>query len=207
MYVTTAPIREDTEFNAVPYKNGQFDISTAPEADQHSVIHQGVRKGDAEARKQMPGRYYRVGTAPMVGPLKSVTVAGGNFLILRADVAEIVRQHDIGEADLMPIELIDFDNETSIDTEAFLLLPGTFHRTIDHASPHLIKNRYSRLPRFRLPHEEKKKAELKCLGHPPTGLALWWDETIDFAAFLNAALIEALKSAGLNDRLKASRIG
>jgi len=56
-------------------------------------------------------------------------------------------------------------------------------------------------------YAEKEKAELKCLGHPPTGLALWWDDTIDCAVFLNDALFEALQSAGLNDRLKASRLG
>lgn len=206
IHVTTAAIREDTEFNGVPYQNGVFDVSTSREVDRQSAIFQAVRKGDSDAKHQMPKRLFRVGKAPLVGSLKSVTVAGGNFLILRGDVAAIFEKHEIGEAELMPVELIDYDNETPINADARLLLPGSYHRTIDHASSHLIKNRYARPHRYRLPNEPNKLSELKLIGSPRDDLALWWDDTIDFAIFLNAALARDLQSAGLNDHLKVTVI-
>lgn len=204
IYVTTAAIREDTEFNGLPYRNGVFDVSTAQEVDRQSALFQAVRKGDRDAKQQMPKRLFRVGKALLVGPLKSVTVAGGNFLILRGDVAVIFEKHEIGDAELMPVQLIDCDNETPINADARLLLPGSYHRTIDHASSHLMKNRYARPPRYRLPNEPDKLADLKVIGSPRDDLALWWDDTIDFAIFLNGALARDIQSAGLNDHLQVT---
>jgi hypothetical protein len=194
-------------FNHVPYKNGQFDPATAPEVERTAPIYNAIAGGDQAARKDFPQRLYWSGKCAYPGPLKPLSVLAGRFLILRADIAAIFRQHDLGDAALLPVTLLDGDQTTLIAQDALVLVPGTFRRTVDHASPHLSKNRYARPPRFSLLDEPDQLAQVKLLPQANDGLALWWDDTIQHALFLRGHLVRELSRSGLDNERGVRLLG
>ncbi|MCF2872371.1 hypothetical protein L0664_14950 [Octadecabacter sp. G9-8] len=120
------------------------------------------------------------------------------FLLLRADVAKIFARHDLGETQLVPVDLYDRDNESKFDDQAFLLVPRGGQKTIDttEAVSGLRKIRHTDPPRFFLGGVEADLSQLRTIQMPKNTPACWMDPNIPNALFLSGALVNDLHAAG-----------
>ncbi len=198
VYASFVSTRHNNSFNSVPYKNGEFDPNTSEVNQAHHKIFRAIEAGDVDAREQVPTTFYRVGKTSLKGELKPVTLANDKYLILRHNVVSVLKRHDLGEAKLTPVTLLDCDNVTPIETECFILLPGTRLKTVDLNSPKLSKNRYSDTPQFALPSLAKDIRNVRLLDLSGNQLAMWWDDSINSTPFLKEGLVSDLKKTGFD---------
>ncbi|MBY5934823.1 hypothetical protein KUV51_17580 [Tateyamaria omphalii] len=101
-----------------------------------------------------------------------------NVFYMREDIANILRQHNLGDAALLPVDIYDADGLNTYDERAYLLAPGTFRPTVDIRASRLRRNRYASKPEFSLYYDAETWRDLTPLAQPDDGLAVWWDDKI-----------------------------
>ncbi|KIC50094.1 hypothetical protein [Tateyamaria sp. ANG-S1] len=187
---------------------GTWDAAQKAEVDRVAPIWKAFRKGDVTARDQLPRNLYVQPGVRLPDPIPTVFTAGRrDAFYVREDIANIFRQHNLGEAALLPVDIYDVDGLNTYDARAYLLAPGTFRPTLDIRTSKLSKNRYASYPEFSVYREKETWHDLTPLTQPDDGLAVWWDDKIINSVFFSAALVSDLKGTGFEQDVIVGRIG
>lgn len=167
-----------------------------------------VTQGSEAARSQLPSSIYLREGYRLPDPFPGIFIPGTQIFVVSGEVAGIMRSHDIGDAALVPVAVQDNAGTTVFDEEAFILAPGTFRPTIKATSPGLLKNRYSKALRLRLPTDDACAfRELIALEQPENSCSIWWDRIIQWSFFINEDLVEDLKSTRFEKDAVVCKIG
>lgn len=131
--------------------------------------------------------------------LKPVTING--FLLLRKDVADIFVRHNLGDAQLRPMDLYDRKRTVKFDQQLFAFIPGNDRRTIDTGvkCSAIRAIRHTTPQRFMLGFASADMQEIGTLGQPDDDIACWMDNHVANTLFFSDALVNDLAAAGFEN--------
>jgi hypothetical protein len=136
-------------------------------------------------------------------PKKLPPACVNSLVLLRKDVAEIFRRHNLGGMRLHALDLYDKDDTTKLPEQLFALVPGGSQQTIDLAKNNsgLRYVNFSDPPRYFLSAPNDELADLRAIDMPDDDVACWVDKDVPYAIFLNDAVASDLVNAGFKQDL------
>lgn len=161
------------------------------------------RCGRALSPEEIPTGYKHYYTEKFTKKLPAM-LSGNYLLVVREDVADIMRQFDLGEGGLTPVKYYQFDEKTEIPGRYFALNIGASKSSfLPDESKNLRTNQYPEARTYRL-NFQPKHGDVAVSPEALEGPDIWKDNPrFGPATFFSDRLYQALKSEGLHKRLYA----
>ena len=125
---------------------------------------------------------------------------GGGYWIVSSEMAEVLRQFDLGQTSFYPTELLQYDRKRRIEGEYFCL---NFGETKSVFVPEESEAKHVNPDRgWWHPPSALEDDVIAVTSGATEGVDLWLDERLKMLVFFSAPLVEALRAAKLTRRLK-----
>ena len=161
------------------------------------------RKGKPMPADRFPNRLHGEYRDAHIKKLPDICMAGG-FWVVSAACADVLRQFDLGQTALYPVEIFQHDQKTRVEGEYFYLAFGetknvfepdeTPRATVFSAMPNPKPNGYWDFM------GEMKDGDVAVNKTALEGVDLWIDPSFISIFFLSDDLVQALKAAKLTRR-------
>ena len=124
--------------------------------------------------------------------------AAGGGLNVCAQLADVFRRFDLGTGGVVPIQIFQFDRNTMVDTEYFLVtVVDRKEAFLPIESWDLFAARFGPIPTTNLSLPlYPKDGDIAVSQSACTGPDLWFDSTLRSALFMSGHLTAAVKEAG-----------
>ena len=135
--------------------------------------------------------------SPNYGKYSPVITLFG-ILAIRSDVADILKNLELGQGGLYPVNLFERDKITPIEQDYSILWIANKSGTLNIAeSKSLRRARPDRDDLFRLPEwKDAKPGDVVCNADAASGIDIWRDPGVPHRVFLNGRLKHSLDEAG-----------
>lgn len=192
---------EKAQSNFLFYRYEDWTTSETLEAEVKvfNATVKRIREGEAVPIEVLPTRLTLVDRAKNASR-QLPPVCANTFLLLRRDIADIFKRHDLGDTRLLPLDLYDIDMTTKLPEQLFALVPGGSQKTIDLAENNsgLQFVHFSDPPKYFLGAPNDDLTNLRAVDMPDDNIACWIDGAVPYAVFLSDALVSDLATAGLD---------
>ncbi len=174
-----------------------------PGSGYHANLYRWQRHGEPlEQQDILPDFFQEVAPEdhdfePHYGKYSPVITLFG-ILAIRSDVADILKNLELGQGGLYPVNLFERDKITPIEQDYSILWIANKSGTLNIAeSKSLRRARPDRDDLFRLPEwKDAKPGDVVCNADAASGIDIWRDPGVPHRVFLNGRLKHSLDEAG-----------
>ena len=161
------------------------------------------RKGKPMPADRFPKRLHRKYGDADIKKLPDICMAGG-FWVVSAACADVLRQFDLGQTALYPVEIFQHDKKSRVEGEYFYLAFGETKNVFEpNETPDatgLSTGATQKPIRFWRPRAGFEDGNIAVNKLALEGVDLWIDPSLLRIFFLSHALVQALKAAKLTRR-------
>lgn len=180
------------EFGFFPDFNRGVDRSAEVEMSYELLRRVGL--GESIPRNEMPDRFFHSAANTFAEDIPEYFVTQNFFF--KDSIADIFREFNLGGGYFHPVAFFQWDRETLIADDVYVLCPGNEKRTVDFDSTKRITDTYDE-GIFQLPFRPKND-EIVTYETAADGSDIWVDKRfMGNYFFLSPRLADAIIDAGL----------
>ena len=158
-----------------------------------------VREGIPLPADRFPKVFYADRTRKLLKKMPDIFLGGG-YWIVSGELAEVLRQFDLGRTSFYPTELFQYDRKRRIEGEYFCLSFGETKSVFvpEDSRAKLVNPEQD----WWFTRVDLRDDDIAVKQAAITGVDLWIDERVRYGVFFSGRLVDALRAAKLTRRLK-----